>query len=94
MQQPQGKKRGRPPKDPAELSNNPRSKRQREYQHRLTDEKREAERLKRNDLAARCHARKAVKKTDDWLKALAEKRLELEHAKEDEVVRARYVFSM
>ena len=93
-QQPQGKKRGRPPTDPAELSNNPRSKRQREYQHGLAGEKREAERLKRNDRAARCHARKAVKKTDDWLKASAEKRLELEQAKEDEVVRARYVYSM
>ncbi len=93
-QQPQGKKRGWPPKDPAELSNNPRSKQQREYQHGLASKKRKAERLKRNDRAARFHARKAIKKTDDWLKALAEKRLELEQVKEDEVVHARYVFSM
>ncbi len=86
--------RGQPPKDPAELSNNPWSKRQREYQHGLAGKKREAEHLKRNDRTARCHARKAVKKTDDWLKASAEKQLELEQEKEDEVVRARYVFSM
>ncbi len=94
MQQSQGKKRGRPPKDQAELSNNPRFKRQREYQHGLASEKRKAERLKRNERAARCHARKAVKKTEDWLKAMVEKWLELEQANEDEVVCVRYVFSM
>jgi hypothetical protein len=50
--------------------------------------------LKRNERAARCHARKAVKKTEDWLKAMVEKWLELEQANEDEVVCVRYVFSM
>jgi hypothetical protein len=52
------------------------------------------ERLKWNNCTSRCHACKAVKKTDDWLKESAEKGLELEQAKEDEVVRTRYVFSM
>ncbi len=93
-QQPQIKNRSRPPKEPAELSKKPQSKRQQKYQHGLVGEKRVAERLKKNDCAARCHACKAVKKTDDWLKESARKQLELEQAKEDEVVRARYVFSM
>jgi hypothetical protein len=92
--QPQGKKHSWPPKDPAELSNYPRFKEQREYQHGLAGEKREAERLKRNNCAARSHARKAIKKTDNWLKASAEKLLELEQVKEDEVVCARYMFSI
>ncbi len=93
-QQPQGRKRSQPPKDPAELSNNPRSKQQQEHQHGLAGEKREAEHLKRNDRMAHCCACEAVKKTHDWLEALAEKQLELAQAKEDEVVSARYVFSM
>jgi hypothetical protein len=93
-QQPQGKKRGQPPEDPAELTNNLRSKRQREYQHGLEGEKREAERLKRNDRAARLRAREAVKKTPKWQTALAEERLALEQKWEDDVVRARYVYSM
>ncbi len=88
-QQPQGKKRGRPPKDPAELSNNPRSKRQREYQHGLEGEKREAERLKRNDRAARLRACKAVKKTPKLQAASAEQRLTLEQKGQDDVVCAR-----
>ncbi len=94
IQQPQGEKRGRPPRNPAELSNYPRSKRQQESQHRLEGEKREAERLKRNDHVARLHAYKAVKKPNKWQEALAEQRLALEQKGEDNVVRTRYVYSL
>lgn len=68
-QQHQEKKSGRPPKDPGELSNNPWSKWQQEFKPRLAGEKKEASHLKLNDRVAHSHARKAVKKTDDWLKA-------------------------
>jgi hypothetical protein len=57
MQQPQGRKRGQPPKNPAELSNNPRSKQQQEYQHGLANETGEAEPLKRNNYVAHCRTR-------------------------------------
>ncbi len=93
-QQPQGKMRGQPPKDLAELSNNPQSKLQREYQHGLEGEKREAERLKRNNRAAHLRAREAVKKTPKWQAASVEQCLALEQKGEDNVVQARYVYSM
>ncbi len=93
-QQPQGKTPSRPPKDLAELSNNSLSKQQREYQHGLEGEKEEAERLKRNNRAARLRAHEAVKKTKKWYKASAEQRLVLKQHVEDKVICARYVYFM
>jgi hypothetical protein len=61
-QQPQRKKRGRPPKDPSQLSNNPQSKRQQEYQHWLEGEKKVAACLKGNDRAVRLCARETARK--------------------------------